>query len=214
MKGQKERGASLVEYALLLGIVVAIGYGVLSGNLKDNISSIMNQSTNLVAMAAGDISGNGSKVKVSQSINAKMKQAIQSIADGLYKAGEKNNIKLEEIEIDSQGNIYRMKYYKADGTPGYASNKQKEAVRKDIDVKALTNGTGYEVSDYKSVNNTDKVPGGRQAYSFICFDEKGNVRETGSSGNMHSMMYFKETGSGKYNQTNYSNSSGQFELTK
>ena len=60
-KYNNQKGQDLIEYALLLAIVVGIGSFIYSGSgMKDSISSIFGNTSNILGIAASD-SANPSK---------------------------------------------------------------------------------------------------------------------------------------------------------
>lgn len=148
-----KRGAEMVEYAIVLACIAAVGVGFYSSNdskLTGVLGSLFGKVTGVIDVALGN-----DPLKVINRAPLKegdypedLQYAVNIVADGIYQAFKDNNITLRSFKINSKGDMVNATYWKDDGT--YDTLPTEQYVQSNFNSMFGDSGYSFAVDDHGS----------------------------------------------------------------
>lgn len=162
-----KRGAEMVEYAIVLACIAAVGVGFYSSNdskLTGVLDSLFGKVTAVVDLALGNTSNtkiNRAPLK-SGDYPEGLQDAVNAAVDGIYDAYKEKGYALRTLKINSSGKLTEITYWNGDGTFETLDSTQYLT----NDCNSYLEGTGF-------IFNKD-IPTGNNA-TCLFYNQNGNL---------------------------------------
>ena len=137
------RGAEMVEYAIVLACIAAVGVGFYSSNdskLTGVLDSLFGNVRQVLGLADSNFRTQTNRAPlIAGEYPDELRYAVNAIVDGIYEDFAKENINLRSFKIDRNGNMTKATYWNDDGTYSeLSSNRFTQA-----NYNSILEGTGF-----------------------------------------------------------------------
>lgn len=222
-----KRGAEMVEYAIVLACIAAVGVGFYSSNdskLTGVLDSLFGKVANVVSLGSG-VSPNGAPLTDNDKIALKGQTTI--MYDTLTNFLAQNNQlgddfkRLVALELDDEGTLKSLWYDNGTGElvqlQGNKFNAAKNNLKNNWGQMQNTEGVTYKTSLHAFVTNTTA---GKGKTSYVAYNPDGSITGsvTGYTGDvynsisgMNTNLWLAERNNSAVAQYIYSNQYGAFE---
>ena len=139
-----KRGAEMVEYAIVLACIAAVGVGFYSSN-DSKLTGVLDSLFGNVRQVLGLADSSNLRTETNRAplksgdYPDELKYAINAIADGIYEAYQEKGITLRSFKIDSKGNLLKASYWT--GENEYSSFPQEQFIAGNYN--QFLEGTGF-----------------------------------------------------------------------
>lgn len=162
-----KRGAEMVEYAIVLACIAAVGVGFYSSNdskLTGVLDSLFGKVTGVVDLALGNTSNtkiNRAPLKPGDYPEG-LQDAVNAAVDGIYDAYKESGYALRTLKITNNGKLDGITYWTGDGT--FATLDSTQYLTSDCN--SYLEGTGFKF-------DKDRYNGNDATYLF--YNQNGNL---------------------------------------
>ena len=162
-----KRGAEMVEYAIVLACIAAVGVGFYSSNdskLTGVLDSLFGKVTAVVDLALGNTSNtkiNRAPLKPGDYPEG-LQDAVNAAVDGIYDAYKESGYNLRTLKIDNKGKLTEITYWTGDET--FATLDSTKYLTSNCN--SYLDGTGFQFDKDKSTGNDS---------TYLFFNQNGNL---------------------------------------
>ena len=149
-----KRGAEMVEYAIVLACIAAVGVGFYSSNdskLTGVLDGLFGKVTAVVDLALGNTSNtkiNRAPLKPGDYPEG-LQDAVNAAVDGIYDAYKESGYNLRTLKIDNKGKLTEITYWTGDET--FATLDSTKYLTSNCN--SYLDGTGFQFDKDKSTGN-------------------------------------------------------------
>lgn len=153
-----KRGAEMVEYAIVLACIAAVGVGFYSSNdskLTGVLDGLFGNVRQVLGLEdSGNLRTQTNRAPLKQGdYPDELKYAINAIVDGIYEDFAKQDINLRSFEIDRNGNMTKATYWNDNGTYSALSSDRIPQ----SNYNSILEGTGFTFAKDGTGTNVTEV---------------------------------------------------------